>query len=112
MISTPQRRQIAISSCNSSAGLARDTLILTAKGAERAPVVSDLRCSVALMRSSHASSPLFCQALCVGKQPMTPARQHASTNAGVDAIDIGAAIRGKRSRLNTSLRGLFIGPEG
>jgi hypothetical protein len=54
--------------------------------------------SRAWMSVSHWSSSSVLRALAVGKAPITPLRQAATTRSTPDTLSIGAAISGRRSR--------------
>ena len=83
-----------------SRSLERWTIWLTANGASASP-------SSAVSRCSHSSSTGAGRAFSAGKEPTMPARHCAITRSGLEMMNNGEAITGRRRRSNTAGTGIL-----
>src|SRR6056297_1218590 len=95
MIGTRYFTQVSISACRRS--LLACTIWLTAKGATGlSGLALRYASSSPVMRSSHSSSMDWGRAFSAGNAPTIPALHWASTRSGVETMNIGAPMTGRR----------------
>jgi hypothetical protein len=102
-IGTRHLAQVAMS-CSSRV-LERWTIWLTAKGAAgRSGLARSQAASSSVIRCSHSSSSDWGRAFSAGNEPTMPALHCAITSSGVETMNRGAPITGRRSRAKTGGR--------